>query len=388
KSKGNPNNVKCTCIALVFLCTCVVPKCTSAVDDILRKGTELFSLIRRYGGLIVSELPVGIQLKEDTFLLNCHEPRSGLVSQIADEPDTLYFHLESALSKALEESDKLFMSIGNSTASTIGIKRESNGSFVVMDSHSRDDKCMCSQNGKAVVLQFRTLAALVQYARDLAKSLSANKNMQYEVTALSISKSSASLETITLDGNDEENDRESLAECFKLNAPDTDVQHMQPDAVDQHVQPDTVVQHVQPDAEEQHMQPDTGEQHMQPDAGEQHVQPDAGEQHVQPDTDVQHVQPNAGEQHVQPDADVQHVQPDASEQHIQPDMDVQHVQPDAGEQHVQPDTDVQHVQPDAGEQQKQPDTDVQHVQPVTDVQHKTQTENPVQVQLMDIGNYN
>lgn len=183
---------QCVCTALSFLCTTDIPKYPSDVDTLLLQGTELYNVIGSdRNGMTIHEVPSSICIGNKSYNLTCHDPRSGLVSQISDDAEALIFSVKSAMFGSVEEASTMILTIGNargaSPGASIALKRTANG-FIAFDSHSRDDNGLCSPDGKAVVLKLPTISEVSKYVDELAGSISADINVPFEITAISITE--------------------------------------------------------------------------------------------------------------------------------------------------------------------------------------------------------
>ncbi|WAR05157.1 hypothetical protein MAR_020526 [Mya arenaria] len=166
-----------------FLAKDGIPKCTPDVDDILHQGTALFNLIcLNQSGMTIQEFPTSVFIFNKSYTCSFYGPRSGLISQTSNDAESLTFCVISALNDCFEETSSLILTLGNSPGATIAPKKVNN-TFVVLESHSRDDAGMCKPEGRAVVLQFFKINDLFKYVKDLAGSISADANMPFEVTA-------------------------------------------------------------------------------------------------------------------------------------------------------------------------------------------------------------
>ena len=176
------------CVAISFLCKDDTPKCPSDVDALLYEGTALFNLITsNQSGMTISELPSTVSISNRAFNLSFYGTRSGVVSQKTNDMETLTYCVKSALHDCIGESTTYLLTLGNSPGASIAIKKVEN-SFLVCDSHSRNDIGLCSPDGKAVVLQISSLNHLHTYVEDLASSLSTDPNIPFEVTAVKITE--------------------------------------------------------------------------------------------------------------------------------------------------------------------------------------------------------
>lgn len=177
---------QCLCIAMSFLVKDEIPKCPSEVDAILHQGTALYTLIGLdQGGMTIQEFPTSVFVFNESYTCSFYGPRSGLISQTSNDAETLTFCISYALNDCFEETSSLVLTLGNTPGATIALKKVNN-SFIVFDSHSRNDTGMCAPEGRAVVLQFDSLYELSKYVKDLAGSISQDTNMPFEVTATSI----------------------------------------------------------------------------------------------------------------------------------------------------------------------------------------------------------
>ena len=137
--------------------------------------------------MAISELPSTVSIFNKTFNLSFYGLRSGVVSQKTNDMEALTYCVKSALHDCIGESKTYLLTLGNSHGASIAIKKVNN-SFLVFDSHSRNDIGLCSPDGKAVVLQISSLHQLQTYVEDLASSLSTDPNIPFEVTAVTITE--------------------------------------------------------------------------------------------------------------------------------------------------------------------------------------------------------
>ena len=162
------------------------PKYSADVDLILEKGTKLYSSICANNGhdgsnyLLITELPKTVVIEERTIKLTLCDPLSGMLSHNSNDAEALTFCLQSALEKSFQESITCFFTVGNAPGYTIGIILVKELVFSIIDSHSRDSHGKCVENGKAVILEVRTLKNLELYIREMSGSLSV-QDMPFEV---------------------------------------------------------------------------------------------------------------------------------------------------------------------------------------------------------------
>ena len=162
-----------------------IPKTSDEVNNLLETGTHLFSSISTSNNyLMINELPRQVTINGKTNVLSILNPRAGMVSQTTDDPDALAFTLESATRQCFGESDRCFITIGNSPGSTIGVRKD-NGVYTVCDSHSRDDTGRCAADGKAVIMQCSSLMDLTSFLRRMASSLTTG-DQQFEITPITL----------------------------------------------------------------------------------------------------------------------------------------------------------------------------------------------------------
>lgn len=178
---------QCCCIALTYLSS-DIPKSSADVDHILELGTSLYRQRCQHGGyMLIQELEGEMEIRGRKLLVSVGNPKCGTIMQTQDNNDALAFTLETALEHIKEESSTFFLTIGNAPGSTIGVKHQMSN-FIVMDSHSRDDRGMCCPNGKSVVMKFEHISNFIKYVREMAQSLSSN-DVQFEITGLSLHNS-------------------------------------------------------------------------------------------------------------------------------------------------------------------------------------------------------
>ena len=113
------------------------------------------------------------KLNEITGLTTCTE-KSDMLS--------LNYSLHDALSKAFEETQSCFLTIGCSSSSkspayTSAIFKKENN-YLSFDSHGRSKKGLCTPNGTAVLMQASCLDELVLFIKNLATSL---KSTSFEI---------------------------------------------------------------------------------------------------------------------------------------------------------------------------------------------------------------
>ena len=66
-----------------------IPQTTADVDRIVQHGTYLDHSVCSHGGyLMVNELPESFVFGDASSLLTIHEPSSGMVSQVSDNPES------------------------------------------------------------------------------------------------------------------------------------------------------------------------------------------------------------------------------------------------------------------------------------------------------------
>jgi len=73
---------QCTCIALVFLTSNIIPKLECEIDNFLQKGTSLYHILCSHGGfMLVTEFPELVRIDNEDLNLKVKDPRSGMISQ-------------------------------------------------------------------------------------------------------------------------------------------------------------------------------------------------------------------------------------------------------------------------------------------------------------------
>ena len=78
-----------------------------------------------HGGYsMIKEFPESFVIRDAAFLQTIHEPRSGLVSQVSDNPKSLSLCLNLALSLCFQDSRTCFFTVGNSPGYTTMLEKK------------------------------------------------------------------------------------------------------------------------------------------------------------------------------------------------------------------------------------------------------------------------
>ena len=178
---------QCTCVVLVFLTSSAVAGMSTDVDRFLQLGTDLFNSINQGQPLLITELPNEIILENGKVKVDYRDPRCGILSQSSDNTAAMSFEVGSALNKSLIESNTCFMTIGNNPAVTIGFSKHED-KIIILHSHSRDRRGLCCPDGKAVILQVNNITTLVEYVKEMSRSVSSSEDLPFEVTPVIFSK--------------------------------------------------------------------------------------------------------------------------------------------------------------------------------------------------------
>lgn len=123
--------------------------------------------------MLIQELEGEMQIRGRKLLVSVGNPKCGTIMQTQDNNDALAFTLETALEHIIEESSTFFLTIGNAPGSTTGVKHQMSN-FIVMDSHSRDDRGMCCPNGKSVVIKLEHISYMSVRWRNLCPQMMCN----------------------------------------------------------------------------------------------------------------------------------------------------------------------------------------------------------------------
>ena len=85
-------------ISLAFVSRDEYPRKQEDVDQKLLEGTKLFNVISVEGNfLLISEIPKIVEIGGNVIHLECRESRSGLMSQSADDPESMTYSIIKAL---------------------------------------------------------------------------------------------------------------------------------------------------------------------------------------------------------------------------------------------------------------------------------------------------
>lgn len=184
-------------MALAFLCLesggFTHNYCSQLIDQIVLYGTELYRSIcpdisvNKY--LMVHELPDHFALHNASYATTKYDAYSGLIGTTESVSSSLTFTVEDALRSSFAASRSCLLTLGpNNSAFTSALCRSPVGDqFICFDAHSRSTSGVLSVHGKAVAVLIKSMAELVVYIRDLAKSLFGKErslNIQFELTPI------------------------------------------------------------------------------------------------------------------------------------------------------------------------------------------------------------
>ena len=174
------------CVANVltyFLFTKVKAPSTYTADDIdsiLYQGSSLHNKIIAHRSitnnfLLINELPTEVNVNRSLFLVSSRADDAFFGLVFNEQPiNPPFYTVENAFAHLLAEQKYIFCTLasyqGNSSGSTIGVYR-CNEIFYVFDPHSRNEEGMLVADGKSVLLTFALLPKLIEYVRNLAKSM-------------------------------------------------------------------------------------------------------------------------------------------------------------------------------------------------------------------------
>ena len=183
---------QCTCIALLFICESCVGieslKDVKKIDNILQDGTTLFNthIKNKFAGksqyLFIENLPELVTIRDVSYSVKRLDMLSGLVGTLHTNSNSLTFSVTDAFQASFKQSNVCFFTIGRTPGSTIAVRKSDDDKYWAFDSHKRNSVGTSSAGGTAVLMEVSSLASLVEYINDLAKSLSVNYNtMPFEV---------------------------------------------------------------------------------------------------------------------------------------------------------------------------------------------------------------
>ena len=153
---------------------------TDNIDSILYQGSSLYNQIIAHrlianNFLLINELPTEVNVNRSMCLLSCRADDACFGLVFNEQPiNPPFYTVENAFAHLLAEQKYVFCTLasyeGNSSGSTIAVYR-CNGIFYVFDPHSRNKEGMLVSDGKSVLLTFALLSKLIEYVRNLAKSM-------------------------------------------------------------------------------------------------------------------------------------------------------------------------------------------------------------------------
>jgi hypothetical protein len=192
---------QCTCVALTFIgyhLTGLLKVDTSdAVDQIVSDGTQLYwsHINSKFNGkakcLFLTELPDVVTIQGNAYpvVANTGNIYTGLVGTSRSDETSLIVTLNEAFLSAFKQAPSCLISIGQNPAYTSAVCKvaDNKPTFLCFDSHSRNNVGIRTVDGKAVVLEVDSIASLVTYITDLAKSLFADSTKSpFEIVPVSL----------------------------------------------------------------------------------------------------------------------------------------------------------------------------------------------------------
>ncbi|XP_002733238.1 uncharacterized protein LOC100378309, partial [Saccoglossus kowalevskii] len=155
------------------------------LDTILRSGNELYGYLQNsttinHELLLVTELPQILDIFDTQFTLSIGEPLFGIIGKVAVETD-FFMSFDNALNVSLREYNACFVIFGGAAFAVI--KKDS--IYWVFDSHSRNSKGMVMPDGASVLIMFNSVKEVHEHCCNLALSMHAIENEQFEVTGIS-----------------------------------------------------------------------------------------------------------------------------------------------------------------------------------------------------------
>lgn len=204
------------------------------MDKILITGNELYENLQRYTNiahhyLFISDLPDALEIHNEMFSFDFHEPISTLIQSKFDDqmPDLSLFNAKSlmeALQTCLNERDGCFVCFRENTM-IVGKVR---GCYFLFDSHSRSVTGKLMPEGKSTCRFVKNLSGVYKHIMDLAHSMEITSAIQCEITGVNCNctSSDASLDTVPTDRAENIHIEEDIAVTVVEKPKDTQFEHV------------------------------------------------------------------------------------------------------------------------------------------------------------------
>ena len=202
---------QCACAAVVFLCIQCRPDSqelnTAAVDKTIQDGTALYYSVvsdsSQLKHLLVDELPDHFILPSSGswYTATKHEVYSGLIGTEQCDQDSLTYSLLDAANTAFGAAPSCLLTMNGYTTSLL----KKGEKFIWFDSHSRSTAGLPTPNGKSLVLEIDSIAEVVSFIHEVAKSLFGVSylNIPFELVPFTVSQHSP------LEANEKNNSTDS-----------------------------------------------------------------------------------------------------------------------------------------------------------------------------------
>jgi hypothetical protein len=202
---------QCTVASYVFICLETSAKLNNKsaedLDDIVQNGTDIYQNHRRNrlidsltsptssksaeSFLLINELPDAVVINGCSYTMKMFtNVYSGLIGTTESDISALIFSLTDAVNEAFAFTRSCFLTLGNASCAYTSAIVKNDRNYMCFDSHSRNREGMfVNVNGKSVLLEVGSVAALISYINDLATSLfTCTKTVPYELTPVMCSE--------------------------------------------------------------------------------------------------------------------------------------------------------------------------------------------------------
>lgn len=206
----------------------------SDMDKILMTGNELYENLQRYTNiahhyLFISDLPNALEIHNEMFCFDFHEPISTLIQSKYDDeiPDLSLFNaktLMEALQACLNKTDGCFVCFRENTM-FVGKMR---GGYFLFDSHSRSVTGKLMPDGKSTCIFVNNLPGVYKQIMDLAHSMAITSAIQCEITAVTCNCTSynVSMDNVRTTRAENVHIEEDIAITFVEKPKDTQFEHV------------------------------------------------------------------------------------------------------------------------------------------------------------------